>query len=178
MGKLLGMPEAEEPFAAALLQDMAVPLLAKEVPDVYVKLLAARDNGAYRLSKLESHVFGWTHAQAAGMMARQWNLPEAFADLIEGHTQLDQWLADPASQAPRLAVAMSALLPSTSDAGWPELPRFDEAYEKLRCQNSPSVPDLLAGIDEQFKCFAPVLKVASPAKSLVETHASQLEPAG
>ncbi|HYW79154.1 MAG TPA: HDOD domain-containing protein, partial [Thermoguttaceae bacterium] len=29
MGKVLGMSEAEEPFAAALLQDMAVPLLAK-----------------------------------------------------------------------------------------------------------------------------------------------------
>ena len=51
--KLLGMKEAEEPFAAALLQDMAVPLLAKEAPRLYVKLLEARDEGKIRLSFLE-----------------------------------------------------------------------------------------------------------------------------
>lgn len=177
MGKLLGMAEAEEPFAAALLQDMAVPLLAKEVPDLYVKLLNARDNGQYRLSTLEDHIFGWTHAQAAGLMARQWNLPEAFADLIESHAGLEQWLVQPQSETARLSVAMSALLPSASDTGWAEYTRFEEAYEKIRPETGPAVPELLASIDEQFRNFAPVLKVAAPAKTLVEVHNGLLEPA-
>ena len=41
-GKLLGLKDAEDLFAAALLQDMAVPLLAKEQPQRYLKLLEAR----------------------------------------------------------------------------------------------------------------------------------------
>ena len=41
MGKLLGLREAEEAFAAALLQDMAIPLLAKELPEEYTELLLA-----------------------------------------------------------------------------------------------------------------------------------------
>src|SRR6185295_14254221 len=48
--KSLGMKEADEPFAAALLQDMGVPLLAKEFPNEYVELLAERRHGERRLS--------------------------------------------------------------------------------------------------------------------------------
>ena len=85
VAKLQGLKTTEEIFTAALLQDMAVPLLAKEFPQVYVKLLEARNQGRRRLSHLESETFGWTHGQAAGMLARQWKLPEEFAVLIEGH---------------------------------------------------------------------------------------------
>ena len=81
MGQILGMENAEEPFAAALLQDMAVPLLAKEVPQAYETLLGARDQSEkkVRLSQLEERAFGWTHAEAAGIAARQWALPDRFA---------------------------------------------------------------------------------------------------
>jgi len=90
MAKLLGMQEAEEPFAAALLQDMAVPLLAKEAPELYAKLIRSRDHGTFRLSFLEKKTLGWTHAEAAGIMARQWNLPDGLVQLVEGHTSIDR----------------------------------------------------------------------------------------
>ena len=85
-----GFKQSEEVFAAALLQDMAVPVLAKAAPDQYVRLLQARNEGSVRLSALEKDAFGWTHAEAAGLMARQWNLPEEFALLIESHLVLDR----------------------------------------------------------------------------------------
>src|SRR6476659_6032745 len=44
-GKVLGMKDAEECFAGALLQDMAIPLLAKEQPAKYLKLLEGRKEG-------------------------------------------------------------------------------------------------------------------------------------
>ncbi len=170
MGKLLGMKEAEEAFSAALLQDMAVPLLAKEAPAVYAKLLASRDNGRRRLSTLERQLFGWTHAEAAGIMARQWNLPEDFATLIEGHQDVDRWVAEPKSNPGMLAVAVSALLPTVADPVWNEGPKLEACYEKVVPQGSPSVVDLLARIDREFSDFAPILKIANPAKSLVECH--------
>ncbi|MBN2474214.1 MAG: HDOD domain-containing protein [Pirellulales bacterium] len=168
MAKLLRIKEVEEPFAAALLQDMAVPLLAKEAPEVYEKLLEARHDGRIRLSYLEDKVFGWTHAEAAGIMARQWNLPDAFALLVENHQAIERWVLQPKEDAGRLAVALSALLPSTADKSWHECSLFEEYYQKVAPPGSPLVIELLGQIDEEFSEFAPVLKLATPAKSLVD----------
>jgi len=170
MAELLGMKEAEEPFAAALLQDMAVPLLAREAPEVYVRLLEARDGGRFRLSDLEQRIFGWTHADAAGIVARQWNLPDDFALLIEHHPDIDRWAAQPDESSGKLAVAMSALLPSAKDDGWVECGNFEAYYRNVCPAGGPSIPKLLAQIDSEFADFAPVLKIATPAKSLVEIY--------
>jgi HD-like signal output (HDOD) protein len=175
--KLLGIKEPEEQFAAALLQDMAVPLLAKENPKSYVELLEARDNGHVRLSHLEKTAFGWTHGEAAGMMARQWNLPEAFADLIESHDDIERHAANVKAAPGKTAVALSALLPSVVDTEWPECGQFEHYYEKTVPPGGPSVPELLAQIDELFVSFAPVLKVSNPSKSLVECHQEVAAPA-
>ncbi len=64
LGKQLGIKDAEDLFAAALLQDMAIPLLAKELPAEYAELLNAREGGQQRLSDLERAKFDWTHAEA------------------------------------------------------------------------------------------------------------------
>src|SRR4029079_7545413 len=61
-GKMLGLKEADDLFAGALLQDMAIPLLAKEHPAKYLRLLESRSDGLERMSELEQTNFGWTHA--------------------------------------------------------------------------------------------------------------------
>lgn len=177
--KLLGCNEAEEPFAAALLQDMAVPVLAKEAPQLYEKLLSARHEGQRRLSALEDSVFGWTHAKAAGDMARQWNLPEEFAVLVESHPYIERWACDARAQPAKVAVALSALLPATADPVWHERVPFEEYYRKVAPIGSPEVLELLRQTDDEFADFAPVLKVSAPRKSLTESfdEASALSPA-
>jgi len=168
--RLLGVKEAEEAFSAGLLQDMAVPLLAKELPDVYVKLLAAREEGQLRLSTLEQHAFGWTHAQAAAIMVRQWNLPEDFAFLIENHLGLDSQNARDRRDPRLLAVSMSALLPTVADPVWYEVGSLESEYVKLRSAGSPPLQELLLQVDKDFASFAPVLKIAMPQKSLLECY--------
>ena len=167
-GKLLGMKEAEEPFSAALLQDMAIPLLAKEAPAAYNKLLDARNDGKVALSELERRIFGWTHAEAGGMIARQWNLPDEFAVLIEAHLDLEERLKAPANESAAIAVGLSALLPATSDSQWSDSTRFVECFEQAVGTNGPSPGEILAQVDEEFTEFAPVLKLSAPSKSLVE----------
>jgi HD-like signal output (HDOD) protein len=167
-GKLLGMKEAEEPFSAALLQDMAIPLLAKEAPAAYNKLLEARKDGTVRLSELEQRIFGWTHAQAGAMIARQWNLPDEFAVLIEAHLDLDKRLQNPENEAAAIAVGLSALLPATGDSEWVDAERFIESFEKAVGAAGPSPTEVLAQVDEEFTEFAPVLKLTSPSRMLVE----------
>lgn len=175
-GKLCGMKEAEELFAASLLQDMAVPLLAKEQPVRYLKLLEARTHGESRLSDLERAEFGWTHAEAAGYMARHWSLPEEFAKLIEWHTRLDELLASGSKETGKLAVALSALLPANHDQQWYERTKFLAAFEQLAGSRGKPVADLFAQIDAEFAEFAPVLKLATPARSLVQHLATEPTP--
>jgi HD-like signal output (HDOD) protein len=170
VGRLLGLKDAEDLFAAALLQDMAVPLLAKELPEQYEELLDGREAGRARLSELEKERFGWTHAEAAGVMARGWSLPEEFAVLIEVHADLDELLTQESPEPSKLAVSLSALLPSASDPNWSERERFEEIYGKLRGPEWPEVVDLLAQVDTDFEEFAPVLKLAVPGRSLVDSY--------
>jgi len=169
--RILGLKEVEEAFSAALLQDMAVPLLAKELPDVYVKLLNARDKGRLRLSSLERSAFGWSHAEAAAVMARQWNLPEDFAGLIEKHLQLPNDGQERPRDVRVVAVAMSALLPTVADPVWGECDRLEGCYDSVRPTGSVALPELLAALDREVAEFAPVLKISMPAKSLVDCYA-------
>ncbi len=102
LGRALDSREAEDLFAGALLQDMAIPLLLKELPEQYESLLSRRVLESRRLSGLEQELFGWDHADAAAMLASKWKLPERFVRLIRHHTQLDELLAEgPESQVQR-----------------------------------------------------------------------------
>jgi HD-like signal output (HDOD) protein len=169
MAKLLGLKDGEEAFAAALLQDMAVPLLAKALAKDYCLLLEQRDQGKKRLSELELERFGWHHAQAAAAMARQWNLPGDFAALIEQHTAIDKLLDAGPVEPLTAAVRLSSLLPATSDELWFEAARFEQAFDKLRPAGAPTAIEFLTGLDAEFNGFAPVLNVNAPRKSLVDS---------
>jgi HD-like signal output (HDOD) protein len=175
--KILGADGADEVFSSALLQDMAVPLLARELPGAYAKLLAARDEGRSRLSALEHRVFGWTHAEAAAIMTRQWNLPEDVALLIENHPHA----AHPEPGQPRdpraIAVAMSALLPTVADPAWTECDELETCYDRLRPAGAASLGELFDQIDLEFAEFAPALRIAQPGKSLVDCHTGFGSPA-
>jgi HD-like signal output (HDOD) protein len=167
VGKLLGLKEAEEAFSAALLQDMAVPLLAKELPNDYLALLESRHDGQARLSDLEQQRFGWNHAQAAAKMARAWKMPEGFANLVERHITLDSDANSRPLDTAQLAVSLSSLLPSVSDSSWHDYRRFEESYGFVFRAGGPSMSDLLARIDREFQDFAPMLKLTAPTKTLV-----------
>jgi len=176
VGKHLGLKDAEDLFAAALLQDMAVPLLAKELGDKYRTLIEGRDEGESRISDLERETFGWTHAEAGGVIARGWSLPEAFAELIESHLDLEDYLAAPEKDPGRVAVALSALLPATADESWKELDRFQAAYDKVM-KGGPTVAETLEKVDADYEEFAPVLKLANPSVTLVELYNQSLQKA-
>jgi len=169
-GKLLGLANAEDLFAAALLQDMAIPLLAKELPAEYEAMLEARRDGAARLSELEQARFGWNHADASAMMARNWSLPDQFVALIEFHIDLSGAINE-GSPGTR-AVSLSALLPSATDKCWDERDAFLAAFHRLAPANAPPIREIFASVDAAFGDFAPILKLAIPAQALVDV----LEP--
>jgi len=184
LGKLLGVPDAEEAFAAGLLQDMAIPLLARRVPEEYSKFFYALRTSKHRvrLSQLEERVFHWNHAVAAGVVARKWQLPDTLAAMIEDHAVLGPHLFQSPDNLGKLVVAMSALLPPDDDVTWVERTKLEETYAQARPPDGPSTEDLLRKVDEEFTGIAPLLQVSPPRISLVETYrrvlAAGSEPRG
>lgn len=166
VGNMAGLDDAEELFAAALLQDMAIPLLAKEAPEPYVSLLNARQQGQRRLSALEDAVFGWNHATAAARMASQWNLPDGFVRLVEQHPQFE----DDELSLEEYIVALSALLPACSDPEWGEYRQFADACRDLEELATVDLGQVLADVDEDFAVVAPMLKISVPAKTLADIY--------
>jgi HD-like signal output (HDOD) protein len=168
LGKYLGLNEHEDLFSAALLQDMALPLLARELPQDYHELLEGRNGGQARMSDLERERFGWTHADAAATMARAWNLPDHFIELMRSHTDMDKWMEAPETCLDRFTISLSAALPACGDPDWWQREQFETAYARLPGDACPSVGEIFAQIDKEFDEFAPVLRLAGPTKSLVD----------
>ncbi len=71
-------------FTAALLQDMAVPLLADARPEIYGPLLQ-QSAGAPRLMRLEQDVLGIDHTEVAGWLCETWGFPVGLAEAIRAH---------------------------------------------------------------------------------------------
>ena len=169
-GRLQGLKEADELFAAALLQDMSVPILAKEFPDEYNEMLGRRAAGQVRLSDLERERFGWTHADASAMMASRWDLPAELVEPIRLHAEGAESFESREPDIAQRCVNVSALLPACADEQWYERALFVDAYDRLRDGKGPVVTEMLANVDAEFVDFAPVLQMSVPAKSLVDSY--------
>ncbi len=166
LGRELRLPNAEDLFAAALLQDMAIPLLLKALPEQYEALVERRSKERLRLSSLEKELFGWDHAQAAAALCRNWRLPEEFAILIERHPALDELLDGPTPRIDAACVALASLLPSCRDEQWDDADEFLSGIERITQSRVVDLTNLITEVDISFAEFAPVLKIQVPDKSL------------
>ncbi|TWU22023.1 HDOD domain protein [Novipirellula galeiformis] len=166
LGRSLKVENAEDLFAGALLQDMAIPLLLKELPQQYQALVERRAAEGRRLSGLEQEMFGWDHADAAALLAKRWSLPEDFVTLIAEHTQLEHLLGQGNAARGGACVALASLLPSCSDDHWCEKDEFISGYERLTDSDQATLAELFADVDENTATFAPLLKLPVPKKTL------------
>lgn len=168
LGKKLKLPNAEDLFAGALLQDMAIPLLIEQMPDKYRPLIERRDSEQRRLSELEREALGWDHAEAAAGLVRQWKLPESFAQLVEFHTNLPGLLDSGDSHRGAACVALASMLPSCRDDQWDESEVFSDGFKTLNSALKVDFNELVAETDQQTKDFAPMLKLPLPRRTLAE----------
>lgn len=168
LGKAIKLDNAEDLFAAALLQDMAIPLLLKELPEHYEGLIERRGQENLRLSQLERELFGWDHAEAAAALVRNWRLPEEFAALIERHPNLDDLLHATPAKRDAACVAIAALLPACQDSCWDERCEFEAGWKQLVPGGSDSIEKIIAEADATFAEFAPIMKLPIPDRSLVQ----------
>lgn len=173
VGRELMLVNAEELFAAALLQDMAIPFLLKALPAEYEHLMNRRVSEKLRLSCLEREVFGWDHAQAAAQLCRSWHLPEDFAILVERHPSLNELLSGSNPQVAAACVAIAALLPACKDKEWAEEVDFIKGFARIDTKQQINLIELLGRVDESMEDFAPIMNLPIPEKPLLAYLASQ-----
>lgn len=173
MGRRLKLHNSEDLFSAALLQDIAIPMLLKNLPEQYEQLFAKRATEKLRLSSLERELFGWDHAEAAAALVRSWHLPEEFAILIERHPSLDELMSTNPPKFDACCVALASLLPACKDHDWHELDEFVTGLEQVQPGASAELEELLELTDKQFADFAPLLKLPCPPTSLNQTVKDQ-----
>ncbi len=167
LGRSISATNSEDLFAGALLQDMAIPLLLKELPTEYEDLVQRRADEGRRLSGLENEMFGWDHADAAAMLAKQWNLPDEFVTLIEQHTHLAELLAGGEAQQGAACVALASLLPSCADESWPERAQFVDGFQQLTGKADAELLQMFSDVDAATAEFAPMLQLPVPKSDLV-----------
>ncbi len=165
VARRLGGCDADEVFSAALLQDLAIPILAKEYSAQYAELLEKREGGHMRLSQLERELLGTDHAEVgARIVGDHWKLPESTARLIANHVAIEEVATAANERKPEMAVALSALLPSTLDESWVDLPQMLQYFGRVLPVEQ--LPELLQETDQVFEELAPLLQISKPARSL------------
>jgi len=84
LAMLVDPSRRSENFTAALLQDMALPVLAAR-SDGYTDTLQDWHESTTDLTSLEQQNHGWDHGQIGSLMAASWDLPEDLVDFLDAH---------------------------------------------------------------------------------------------
>ncbi|MCF6289690.1 MAG: HDOD domain-containing protein [Desulfobacterales bacterium] len=75
-----------ECFTAALLQDMAIPVLSTAKKETYCQLFQRWDEDpGLDLASLERAALGYDHARVGALIAEKWGLPGYLVNAIDGH---------------------------------------------------------------------------------------------
>lgn len=160
--------DPELAFAGALLQDMAVPILMKQKPQEYADFFAILNrHPGQQLSMLEKNTFGWTHADAAGMLSRNWKLPEALCDLIENHLLIETLIRQEKPKPSNNVVALSSMMPIGAEEDWAEKTYFMGYFERLFPDQNDLLAKTFAKLDKEYEQYASILQLPQPKRTMM-----------
>ena len=108
--------EAEEAFAGALLQDVALPVLLTNWYEGYRKVYEKwQEDRSRALHEVEKEVLSWDHAQAGAWVLKNWKLPDVLVCCVGFHIRPLAEIAElRLLKTPIGVVALASLLPSVS----------------------------------------------------------------
>jgi HD-like signal output (HDOD) protein len=79
------LPFTEETFIAGLLHDMGRMVLSQRLTPEFEKVMEFKEKAGVPLLDAEKSVLGLTHGEVGGWLARKWNLPSPFVDVMLYH---------------------------------------------------------------------------------------------
>ncbi len=125
--------QLDDVFTAALLSELALPLLLCIWNEYYEPIVAEWESNSRRLSDIEHQHFGWDHAQAGAWIVQSWEFPEEMVCYIGAHNMSMEKIVEMALQDTIvMPLAVASLVPSVLNPD-PALAAsvFDEACHHL-----------------------------------------------
>jgi HD-like signal output (HDOD) protein len=168
----IGYPDLEKAYIGGLVHNLGMVVLNVCLPEEYQAVLASIKDRPVTLATAERERFGTTHCEIGLCMARKWNFPDAYREVIACHHAPAEAVIDPVLCA---IVSISDLFCSVRglDYGGREWVSFNLSEEdgwKILKTESPSLVDL----DVERFCYE--LDDAIPAvKELVNSIFSTKE---
>jgi len=77
--------EEEEAFTAALIADVAMPILLQQLENQYGPLVARWREEPVRLAQIERETYQWDHALLGAWILKQWSFPDRLVALVGAH---------------------------------------------------------------------------------------------
>lgn len=150
--------QAGEAFTAALLADVAIPVLLSVWGDYYEPVVRTWLSSDKSLSQIEREHFGWDHAQAGAWIVQSWGFPDEMVCYIGAHNlslpeiekyELEQTLAVPLSIAANCA---SVLRPDSSKAGM--IRQLAHQHMGISAETiADRIEDIQSSVNEIIKIF-------------------------
>ena len=166
--------DSDELFVTAMLQDIAIPVLAQFWPSEYQAILDERQQTGDSLSILEEKTFGWNHANAGAILVREWGFGDSLAENIEIHVQKDETKAGIKPPLGQSIIRLSSLVPSTLEGEWKEADEFFSLFSKIQQKGHPDPASIIATTDEIFTDLINVVKLSQPANTMTDFHRQYL----
>ena len=130
-------------FSAAMVQDFLLPVLSKELFDLYLQFTINQDNDPCLLKEYERRHFSWDHCEAAANVMLDWSFPDDLICSVYLHHEGLKLLTDSQlGKTPAAAVAVASLIPDplrqdpnglnqllALNEAWPEFNLFEIAEQ-------------------------------------------------
>lgn len=168
----------DEPFIAALLQDLGTLVLVQELGESYAQVVERTERAGADLAAVERAAWGFSHVELSARLLETWGLPDWLVAVIETSGRPEQFArlapyARTAAQTLHLASLVTAIL---VDGQLDKLPVLFAAGEAAQRLDRARLTDLVERLDERVRSLADVLSLALPEgvdyrDVLVQAHA-------
>jgi len=175
LGTYFSELDSEEIFVAALLQDIAIPLLAQLWPQEYEQILTRHQERGICISVLEEEAFGWNHADAGACLVREWGFGETLAVNIAAQhaTGIQNRNGSEKSHLEKMIVRLSSLVPSCYEKEWKDTDNFFTTFAAIQVQGITDV-DVFKGADQLFNELRDILQLDPPDNTITSFHRQYL----
>ena len=144
LAEKIGYADLEKAYIAGIIHDLGVVFLSNYMRDEFKLILGAILNKPIKLVDAEAQLLGTTHCEIGLCMARKWNFPEVYCEVIAYHHSPSDATIDPVLCA---IVNLSDLFCSVRELNyggreWVSFNLFEEKAWQILKNESPSLGKL------------------------------------
>ncbi|QDT44566.1 HDOD domain protein [Gimesia alba] len=160
-------------FSAAMLQDFLLPVLSKELFDLYLQFTINQDNDPCLLKDYERRHFSWDHCAASANVMLDWSFPDDLICSVYLHHEGLRLLTDEKlGKTPAAAVAVASLIPDPlrqDPNGLNQLLALNEAWNEF------NLFEIAEKIDTELREESTAASNYLSLKNRLEKHAVLVE---